>query len=69
MIFRNSFDNLYQACLNDSDLASKLVVLVSSRSFITQQIHEQNVRLMFLRKLQNTFDSRLHTSFWSFLFS
>lgn len=57
--FRTSFDNLYQACLNDGELASKLVVMVSSRSFITQEIHDQNVRYMFLKKLQNSVDSML----------
>lgn len=57
LIFRKSFDTLYEACLNDSELASKLVILVSSRSFIKQSIHDHNVRYMFLRKLQNSFES------------
>ncbi|XP_057669364.1 uncharacterized protein LOC130901784 [Diorhabda carinulata] len=51
-----SFDALYQGCLNDEELASKLVVMVSSRSFISQEVHDQNIRLIFLKKLQNDFE-------------
>ncbi|KAJ8925440.1 hypothetical protein NQ315_009273 [Exocentrus adspersus] len=50
------FDILHQACLSDGDLASKLVYMISARSFITQEIHDQNIRFMFLRKLQSNFE-------------
>ncbi|CAG9864054.1 unnamed protein product [Phyllotreta striolata] len=52
-----SFDVLYQECLNDEELASKIVILIASRSFITQEIHDQNLRLLFLKKLQSDFES------------
>ncbi|XP_028131801.1 CBP80/20-dependent translation initiation factor-like isoform X1 [Diabrotica virgifera virgifera] len=51
-----SFDALYQGCLSDDELASKLVIMISSRSFISQEVHDQNFRLLFLRKLQNDFE-------------
>ncbi|XP_018579984.1 uncharacterized protein LOC108917725 [Anoplophora glabripennis] len=50
------FDAIHQACLSDADLGSKLVYMISARSFISQEIHDQNIRLMFLRKLQNNFE-------------
>lgn len=52
-----SFEAIHQACLGDGDLATKLVLLISSRTFLSQEIHEQNIRLMFLRKLQDNFES------------
>ncbi|KAJ8947835.1 hypothetical protein NQ318_009980 [Aromia moschata] len=52
----HSFDALYQACLNDTNLASKVVLMVASRSFISQEVRDQNIRLMFIKKLQNNFE-------------
>ncbi|CAH0550645.1 unnamed protein product [Brassicogethes aeneus] len=51
-----SFEYLYEACLQDIDLASKTVLMISSRTFISQEVHDQNIRMMFLRKLQEIFE-------------
>nr|CAH7766384.1 unnamed protein product [Callosobruchus chinensis] len=31
-------------------------MMIASRSFITQEVHDQNIRLLFLTKLQNSFE-------------
>ncbi|KAJ8927017.1 hypothetical protein NQ314_020580 [Rhamnusium bicolor] len=50
-----SFDMLYQECLSDGDLASKLVIMIASRSFISQEVHDQNIRLMFFTEIAKQF--------------
>ncbi|RZC43086.1 uncharacterized protein BDFB_006990 [Asbolus verrucosus] len=52
-----SFEELYNACLHDAELASKLVALVASRSCISQEIHECNLRHQFLKHLQKDFEN------------
>ncbi|CAH2007181.1 unnamed protein product [Acanthoscelides obtectus] len=51
-----SFDRIYESCLSDPELGTKLVMMIASRSFITQEVHDQNIRLMFLTRLQNSFE-------------
>nr|CAH7714674.1 unnamed protein product [Callosobruchus chinensis] len=51
-----SFDRIYEGCLSDPELGTKLVMMIASRSFITQEVHDQNIRLLFLTKLQNSFE-------------
>lgn len=51
-----SFNLIHKECLTDTDLAIKLVHLIASRTFLSQEIHQQNIRMMFLRKLQSTFE-------------
>ncbi|KAJ3649829.1 hypothetical protein Zmor_021549 [Zophobas morio] len=53
----DSFENLYKACLHDNELAVKLVRLMSARSFISQKIHECDLRQQFLQHLQRDFDN------------
>jgi hypothetical protein len=53
-----SFEHLYNGCLHDADLASKLVALVAARSFTTQEIHNCSLRHQFLTNLQRDFESR-----------
>ncbi|XP_044265908.1 CBP80/20-dependent translation initiation factor [Tribolium madens] len=49
-----SFDQLYNAALHDSELASKLVTLVSLRC-TDFQTHDCNIRYEFLKRLQRDF--------------
>nr|XP_023013387.1 uncharacterized protein LOC111503334 [Leptinotarsa decemlineata] len=51
-----SFESIYQNCLRDEDLASKLVYMISSRSFLSQEVQNKNIRLLFLAKLQQYVD-------------
>jgi hypothetical protein len=52
-----SFEHLYNGCLHDADLASKLVALVAARSFTTQEIHNCSLRHQFLTNLQRDFEN------------
>ncbi|XP_050292691.1 uncharacterized protein LOC126733423 isoform X2 [Anthonomus grandis grandis] len=52
-----SFNLIYEASLADPETAGKLVLLIASRTFLSQEIHEQNIRMMFLRKLQQSFET------------
>ncbi|XP_060536163.1 uncharacterized protein LOC132708071 [Cylas formicarius] len=54
-----SFEAIHKACLEDFEVASKFVMLVVSRTFMSQKIHEQNIRLMLVKKLQHNFESRV----------
>ncbi|XP_048523732.1 uncharacterized protein LOC125504954 [Dendroctonus ponderosae] len=57
---KKSFEVIHDACLEDGDLATKLVLLIASRTFLSQEIHQQNIRLMFLRKLQENFEGSVN---------
>ncbi|XP_066262149.1 uncharacterized protein [Euwallacea similis] len=52
-----SFEAIHHSCLQDAELATKLVHLIASRTFLSQEVREQNIRLMFLRKLQDNFEA------------
>ncbi|KAF7268433.1 hypothetical protein GWI33_018442 [Rhynchophorus ferrugineus] len=54
-----SFEAIHKLCLNDWDFAVKVVLLITSRTFLSQEIHEQNIRLMFVRKLQENYENCL----------
>lgn len=65
--FRESFNYVYSKCLQDSCLASKLVTMVSSYSFITTEIHEQKIRNLFITHIQNDFEGKLYFSFFQLI--
>ncbi|CAG9762262.1 unnamed protein product [Ceutorhynchus assimilis] len=56
MDVEKSFESIHSASLRDSEMATKLVLLIASRTFLSQEVHGTNIRLMFLRRLQNSFE-------------
>ncbi|XP_025836598.1 uncharacterized protein LOC108744470 isoform X1 [Agrilus planipennis] len=53
----DKFKLLYQKCLQDSKLATKLVLMVSSYSFITTEVHSVKLRNIFIRHIQQDFEN------------
>ncbi|KAL1497502.1 hypothetical protein ABEB36_008453 [Hypothenemus hampei] len=52
-----SFDIIYNACWADSELAIKLSRLVASRTFQSQEVHDQNIRHLFIKRLQKNYEN------------
>ncbi|KAF5300875.1 hypothetical protein FQR65_LT09037 [Abscondita terminalis] len=54
-----TFTYIYAKCLQDSSLATKVVTVMASRTFISQKLHDVNLRHLFVRSLQQDYENRV----------
>jgi len=55
-----SFKCVYSKCLEDASVATKVVTMVSSYSFISEEVHDVKIRNLFIAHIQNDFENRKH---------